>query len=209
MWHCDMRSRCCAGARYSRMMLAAWRGEEDVAVKTLEAGAKDATERGEGRALALAQCVTAVLYNGLSRYDEAQIAQLAAGGLTNHEIGSQLFLSHHTVEWHLRKVFTKLAVTSRKQLQPDAPSVAENAWFSAIVHGRLACRKPQALLDHACPSRCSSRELPSHRRPEADRWGKDEICRGRRRDRWPASVGAAAPPRWLCSVRRFSTRGGR
>jgi DNA-binding CsgD family transcriptional regulator len=47
---------------------------------------------------------------------EAQIAQLAREGHSNPEIGAQLFLSPRTVEWHLRKVFTKLAISSRKEL---------------------------------------------------------------------------------------------
>jgi DNA-binding CsgD family transcriptional regulator len=56
---------------------------------------------------------------------ETQIARLARDGHTNLEISVQMYLSLRTVEWHLRKVFAKLGISSRRQLREALPGVEQ------------------------------------------------------------------------------------
>jgi DNA-binding CsgD family transcriptional regulator/tetratricopeptide (TPR) repeat protein len=83
-------------------------------------------ERARRELLATGETVrkrTAAAHDQLTP-QEAQIARLARAGLSNQEIGAQLFLSTRTVEWHLSKVFTKLEISSRRQLQRALPDRA-------------------------------------------------------------------------------------
>jgi hypothetical protein len=60
-----------APVSYTSLVLGAWQGVEDRALELIEAGRRDAAAGGEGRAIGLAEYVTAVLYNGLGRYETA------------------------------------------------------------------------------------------------------------------------------------------
>ncbi|WP_067721370.1 ATP-binding protein [Nocardia yamanashiensis] len=82
-------------------------------------GAKAFAERARRELLAIGESVrhSTIEAHAALTAQEAQIARLAGDGLTNSEIGAELFLSARTVEWHLRKVFGKLGITSRKEIR--------------------------------------------------------------------------------------------
>ena len=58
---------------------------------------------------------------------ELQIAQLAAQGLSNREIGERLFLSHRTIGSHLYRIFPKLGISSRAQLRDALATAADDS----------------------------------------------------------------------------------
>ena len=59
--------------------------------------------------------------NHLLTWQEHQVASMARDGYSNQDIGSRLFISPKTVEYHLHKAFNKFAITSRYQLEQVLP----------------------------------------------------------------------------------------
>ncbi|MGW4531925.1 ATP-binding protein [Nocardia sp. NPDC004340] len=87
-------------------------------------GADGFAERTRHELLATGEKVrkrTADTLNDLTP-QEQQIAQMARDGRTNQEIGNELYISARTVEWHLRKVFGKLGISSRRELRDALPA---------------------------------------------------------------------------------------
>jgi DNA-binding CsgD family transcriptional regulator len=94
-------------------------GFAERARRELAATGETARKRTAPAATAASQELTA---------QEAQVARLARDGLSNPEIGARLFISSHTVQYHLGKVFTKLGVSSRSQLHrvlPGGPDASQ------------------------------------------------------------------------------------
>jgi DNA-binding CsgD family transcriptional regulator len=88
-----------------------------------EIGADAFTERARRELLATGEKVRkreADTYSQLTSQEE-HIVRLARDGRTNPEIAAELFISTRTVEWHLRKVFAKLGITSRRELHSTVP----------------------------------------------------------------------------------------
>jgi DNA-binding CsgD family transcriptional regulator len=82
-------------------------------------GAEAFAERARRELLATGETVrkrTVETYGELTA-QEAHIAKLAGEGLTNPEIAAALYISPRTVEWHLRKIFAKVGVSTRRQLR--------------------------------------------------------------------------------------------
>lgn len=95
-------------------------------------GAEAFAERARGELLATGETVRkrVVETRDMLTAQETLVARLAAQGRTNPEIGTQLFISPRTAEYHLRKVFTKLGINSRRGLRdalPDSPQAASSA----------------------------------------------------------------------------------
>jgi DNA-binding NarL/FixJ family response regulator len=92
-------------------------------------GAEAFAERARSELLATGEKVRkreVDTYHQLTAQEE-HIGRLARDGRTNGEIAAELFISTRTVEWHLRKVFAKLHITSRRELHQALPAPDRHA----------------------------------------------------------------------------------
>ena len=123
---------------YTSLVLAAWRGQEAQALQLIEASREDATRRGEGRAVTLADYATAVLYNGLGRYHEALAAAQRAS--EHDDLGLYGWALIELVEAAARSREPELAADALKELS-ERTRLSGTDWALGIK------ARARALLD--------------------------------------------------------------
>lgn len=128
-----------APLRYTSLALAAWRGDEGPAVRQIESAVKEATARGEGRALGLAGYATAVLYNGLGRYEAALAA--ARHACEHDDLGFFGWSLIELVEAGVRTGAPDVAAVALRQLEERARAAGSD-WALGIL------ARSSALLEH-------------------------------------------------------------
>ena len=131
---------------YSSLVLAAWRGQEAQALELIEASREDAARRGEGRAITLAEYATAVLYNGLGRYQAALAA--AQRACEHDDLGLFAWALIELVEAAARSREPELAGDALERLSEANP--VERHRLGARGRGALA-RPPQQRPDRRRP----------------------------------------------------------
>ena len=99
---------------YTSLALLAWRGHEAPALRAIESSLRDATARGEGRAIGLAHYATAVLYNGLGRYQDSLAA--AQRACAYEDLGFFGWALIEAVEAGTRSDARKVAADALRQL---------------------------------------------------------------------------------------------
>jgi DNA-binding CsgD family transcriptional regulator len=123
---------------YTSLVLAAWRGQEAQALELIEASREDAAERGEGRAITLAEYATAVLYNGLGHYRQA----LAAAQCASEQDDLGLY------GWALIELVEAAARSREPELAADAlDRLAERTGLSGTDWALGIEARSRALLD--------------------------------------------------------------
>jgi len=124
-------------ASYGRMLLAAYQGREAEASALLTTTIENATARGEGVGVQFARWTTALLFNGLGRYEDARVAARQAS-----DAAPELFISHWALESHwalaelveacVRSGNSSLAAEALERLV-EAPSASGTDWGLGIV----------------------------------------------------------------------------
>ncbi len=124
-----------APGQYATLLLMAWRGQEQEALEVIESQVRDARERGEGRVLGLASQASAVLFNGLGRYESALTA--AKEAVEYDDMGFYGWSLAELVEAAVRSGATADAKAAMAELDPMTLA-AETDWALGVRARSLA-----------------------------------------------------------------------